>query len=267
MTRRLLPTVFAFALACAAEQRPAAQAVVAPAPTATVEPCPDAPARSVAVASHPRPPTLPALRLDKEPIQFDDDSLTVWGASYYLRSRRHRVEVTHEVVSITGYVTKTNLPDAPACAVHRAGRADPDNCRSEIPTFWLGDKPDAPEGDAIRVLGFASNYAQLYEAILLMDRGKAGERYVDTFWGVAVPNPLPALGAKVTVRGRFGASFTKASSGIITDTTMGILTFEEMLTLEPGREPATLPGLKRKPEAAAQKVPKAAKPGAKPRSP
>ena len=258
--KALAVAAFALAVACAAEQRPATQTAKAAQPA--TEPCPEAPPPTT--ASSVAPPTLPTVRLDKDPIQFDDDSLTVWGASYYLRNRRHRVEVTREVIGITGYITKTNLPDAPVCAVHRAGKADPENCRPEIPAFWLGDTPDAPESDSIRVLGFASNYAQLYDAITLMDRGKPGERYIDTFWGVVAPNPLPARGAKVKVRGRFGTSFTKASTGIVTDTNMGILTFEEMLTLQPARELATLPGLKRKGD---QSTPDATKPGTKPRAP
>jgi hypothetical protein len=234
-------------LSCAAEQRQVAP-VAATQPGASAEPCPEAAPAALVPAPGVTPPALPTVKLDKEPIQFDDDSLTVWGASHYLRSRRHRVEVMRDVIGISGYVTKTNLPDAPACAVHRAGKADPENCRPEIPAFWLGDSPDAPESDCIRVLGFASNYAQLYDAMLLFDRGKPGERYIDTFWGVVIPNPLPARGAKVKVRGRLGPSFSKASSGVVSDTTMGILTFEEMLTLQPAREPATLPGLKRKGE-------------------
>jgi hypothetical protein len=233
-------------LSCAGEQRQVAP-VAATRAGISSEPCPEAPPAAVVTTPSAPPPALPSVKLDKEPIQFDDDSLTVWGASHYLRSRRHRVEVMRDAIGITGYVTKTNLPDAPACAVHKAGKADPENCRPEIPAFWLGDSPDAPESDCIRVLGFASNYAQLYDAIQLFDRGKPGERYIDTFWGVVIPNPLPARGAKVKVRGRFGPSFTKASSGIVTDSAMGILTFEEMLTLQPAREPATLPGLKRKP--------------------
>jgi hypothetical protein len=239
---------FTWVVGCAGEQRPVAQVQSAAAATASAEPCPEVGLRPAATGSSAAPPSLPAVRLEKEPIQFDEDSLTVWGASYYLRSRHHRADVTREAISITGYITKTSLPDAPACAVHKAGKADPENCRAEIPTFWLGDSPDAPESDCIRVMGFASNYAQLYDAIQLFDRGKRGERYMDTFWGVMIPNPLPARGAKVTVRGRFGTTFTKASTGIVTDSTMGILTFEEMLTLQPARELATLPGLKRKGE-------------------
>jgi hypothetical protein len=193
------------------------------------------------------PPALPAVRLEKEPIQFDDEAYTVWGASYSLRSKQHRAEVMREAIRITGYVTKTNLPDAPPGAVPRADKADPENCQSPIPAFWLGDSPDAPEADCIQVLGFASNFPQVYDAMLLFDRGKPGERYIDTFWGVALPNPLPTRGARVTVQGRLGTTFTKASSGVVSNPTMGVLTFEEMLTLEPARELATLAGLKRKP--------------------
>lgn len=229
---------------CGAPAQPAAPA--APLASAAPEPClepiePAAPAATIV-----KLPELPVVRLDKEPIRYDDENYTVWGASHYLRSRPHYDEVTRESIRITGYVTKTNLPDAPACAVHRVGKADPEDCKAPLPTFWLGDSPDAPERDCIQVLGFASNFAQIYDAIQMMDRGKAGETYIDVFWGTALPNPLPARGAKVSVQGRYGRTFNKASSGSVSEPTMGILSFEEMLTLEPAADPATLPGVTRK---------------------
>lgn len=49
-------------------------------------------------------------------------------------------------------------------------------------------------------------------------------------------------------------SFTKASSGILIDSTMGILTFEEMLTLQAAAELPTLPDLTRKKRRAARAV-------------
>jgi tetratricopeptide (TPR) repeat protein len=190
-------------------------------------------------------PGLPTPKLEMQPLR-QGDAYTVWGAGYAFRSRQHRAEVTDKPISISGYVVKTNLAQAPRCAVHRSGVADVENCRAEIPAFWLGDRPDAPEADCIKVMGFASTYAQLYEAIRQADSQKPDEPYSDAFWEQTVPNPLPAAGAKLTVRGSYGLTFAKASSGAESDPAMGILDFAESEVLEPAPELATLPGVKRR---------------------
>jgi hypothetical protein len=173
------------------------------------------------------------------------EAFTVAGASYLLRSPKHQAEVLDTTLAITGYITKTNLGDAPRCAVHSAGKAEPESCRAEVPRFWLGDTPNAPLKDCIQVLGFASNYAQIFDAIRVFDSAQPAS-YFDNFWGLLLPNPLPAAGAKVTVAGRYGRDFTKATSGIVTDEAMGIMTYEKMNELAPSLELATLPGVKRK---------------------
>jgi tetratricopeptide (TPR) repeat protein len=188
---------------------------------------------------------MPTPKLEMQP-QRAGEAFTVWGAAYALRSRQHRGEVTDKPIAITGYVVKTNLGQAPRCAVHRGGIADPENCRAEIPAFWLGDSVDAPETDCIKVMGFASNYAQLFDAIRQADSSKPDEPYPDTFWGQTIPNPLPAAGAKLTVRGNYGLTFAKASSGAESDPTMGILDFAERDVLEEAPELGTLPGVKRR---------------------
>jgi tetratricopeptide (TPR) repeat protein len=194
----------------------------------------------------PRPaPGMPTPQLVLHP-QRAGDAYTVWGASYALRSRQHRGEVSGKPIAITGYVVKTNLGQAPRCAVHRAGVADPENCRAEIPAFWLGDRLDTPEADCIKVMGFASTYAQLYEAIRQADSAKPDEPYFDTFWGMKIPNPLPARGAKVTVRGNYGLTFAKASSGAESDPIMGIMDSYERDVLEPAPQLETLPGITRR---------------------
>jgi hypothetical protein len=190
------------------------------------------------------PPRVPLAQLSMQPLQVDG-ALTVWGAGFSLRSRLHRAEVTNKRVAITGYVTKSNLAEAPRCAVHRPGIADPDDCRSPIPAFWIGDTRDASPGDSIVVLGWAANFSQIFGAIEHFDAGKE-EPYLDAYWGTVVPNPLPAVGAKVTARGSYGTEFKKASSGNVVDRVMGILDLGELETLEPASQPATLPGVKRK---------------------
>jgi hypothetical protein len=188
-------------------------------------------------------PTLPAVPSLPERAVRAGDAYTVWGASYSLRSPVHRAEV-EKTIQLVGYITKTNLPDAPRCAVHPSGMADPEDCRTPIPTFWLGDTPDAPVDECIEVLGWASNFAQLHDAIRQYDTGD--EPYIDVFWGVPIPNPLPAKGAKVLVEGEYSEAFTKATLGVVVRPVMGVLTMNSMTELEAAPELATLPGMKRR---------------------
>ncbi len=187
----------------------------------------------------------PAANLPKRPMK-NGEAWTVWGASYSLRSRVHRKEVASKRLSIQGYIVKSNIKDAPECAVHKAGKADPENCKAPVPAFWVGDTKDAAEADCIKVMGWASNFAQIFDAIDEFDKGKDNAEYNDANWGVKVPNPLPAAGAKVTVTGQYGVSFSKASSGAEADPFMGVMDFQEMTIQEPAPELATLPGKKRK---------------------
>jgi len=210
-------------------------------------PAPDAPAVTIVPASVPILLPPPAA-LTPPPLK-DGDAFTVWGASYALRGRAHHAEVVSDiedrVISVTGYITRTNLADAPKCAVHRPGRADPEGCVSPFPTFWIGDTKDASPDDSISVIGWASNYAQIYEAIRAFDRRNPSQ-YIDGFLGVAVPNPLPAVGAKVTVRGTYGAKSTIVTIPLEPDPTMGILMYRSYSVLEPAPELASLPGVVRK---------------------
>ena len=196
-------------------------------------------------ASGARAALPPAANLPKRPIK-NGDTWSVWGASYSLRSRVHRKEVANKRLSIAGYIGKSNMKDAPECAVHKAGKADPENCKAPVPAFWVCDAKDSPEADCIKVMGWASNFAQIFDAIDEFDKGKDNAEYNDSNWGVKVPNPLPAVGSKVTVTGNYGVSFSKASSGAEADPFMGVMDFQEMTIQEPGPELATLPGKKRK---------------------
>jgi hypothetical protein len=188
----------------------------------------------------------PAANLPKPPMK-NGEAWTVWGASYSLRSRVHRKEVANKRISIAGYIVKNNMNDAPECAVHKGGKADPPDCKAPVPTFWLGDTKDAKEADSISVMGWASNFAQIFDAIDEFDKGKADAEHLDTFWGIKLPNPLPAVGSKVTITGNYSSTFSKASSGAAADPFMGVMDFQEMTIQEPAPELATLPGKKRKP--------------------
>jgi hypothetical protein len=187
----------------------------------------------------------PVPNVPQKPIK-SGDAYTVWGASYYLRNRVHRKEVADQKISITGHIIKTNLMDAPECAVHKGGKADPEGCVAPVPTFWIADTADAAVEDSIKVMGWASNFAQIYDAIAEFDKGKEDTEVMDSVWGVTLPNPLPAVGAKVTVEGTYATSFTMSSGGAEADPLMGILTYSSLKYNEPAPELATLPGVKRK---------------------
>lgn len=204
---------------------------------------------------HPSPSgvkaNLPPVPNVPQKPQKSGDAYTVWGASYQLRSRVHHKDVAGKKLKIAGYISKTNLMEAPECAVHKTGKEDPEGCKPPIPTFWLCDGKDDADADCIRVMGWASNFAQLHDAVEQYDKDKKKdakdkEPFMDNFWGVKVPDPIPAKGAKVVVSGDYSTTFTKATTGAVADPIMGLLTYEEIQTLEPGPEEATLPGMKRK---------------------
>jgi hypothetical protein len=162
-----------------------------------------------------------------------------------MRNRVHHTDVSGKRLSIIGYITKTNLPDAPGCAVHRGGQADPEHCKPPLPAFWIGDTKDAPIDESIKVMGWASNYAQIYDAIVEFDKHGERAEHIDVFWGVKTPNPLPSKGAKVRVKGVYSVTFSMSSTGVEADPFMGLLTIQEMQVLEPAPELATLPGVRR----------------------
>jgi hypothetical protein len=185
---------------------------------------------------------MPAIpNVPQKPVK-NGDTYTVWGASYSLRSRVHHKEVAGKKLTIGGYIGKTNLADAPECAVHKGGKADPEGCKPPIPAFWLCDSKDAPEKECIKVMGWASNFAQLYDAIKDFEK-KEDATHDDNFWGVKTPNPIPVKGAKVTVKGDYSSTFVRATTGTEADPIMGLLTYEEINYLEKPSELALLPGM------------------------
>lgn len=197
-----------------------------------------------------RKPTLPnPPTLSTTPIKAGD-VYSVYGAGHQLRSRIHNADVTKNSITIQGYIVQENISDAPKCAIHKTGKADPADCPPagqtiEIPSFWIADnKGDDATKPRIRVLGWAHNWAAVYEA---MDKYKnmkevkdpAKDLYQDEQWSTAVPFPLPAVGAKVKVTGKYGFTFTKASNGIVSDPINGVMTYEKIEYVEPAPTPVT----------------------------
>jgi hypothetical protein len=201
------------------------------------------PAFSGRPAALPPPPALPPRKVSA------GDAFTVWGAAHHLHSRVHWSEVTGRKISIVGYIVKTNYDAAPACAVHRTGKGDPEGCNSPVPTFSIADDK-AETKDAIDVMGWASTFAQLFTLIQGIDKVAKGKelevKLRDEFWGIELPNPLPNVGAKVKVTGTYAATFTKSTGGALADPKHGILTVDRIEYLEPPSARVLLPGMKPK---------------------
>ncbi len=203
------------------------------------------PALSGKKPSVPPVPTLPS-KAKKD----SSGAYTIWGITHDLRSRVHREEVDGKKVSIVGYIVKTNFKDAPKCSVHKTGKADPADCKPPVPTFAIADDK-AETKDMIDVMGWSSNFAQMFDLIEAIDKAPKGKeaevKKADEFWGGDLPNPLPNVGAKVKVTGTYGVTFTKATGGTAANPKYGIMTVEKIEYLEPPSAKPYLPGMKEKP--------------------
>ncbi len=221
------------------------------------------PALSGKKAAIPAVPTLPQKN------KKEGDAYTIWGVTHELRSIVHHDDVTDKKLSLVGYIVKTNLVPCknkeekdgtkedctPECAVHKTGKADPPDCKAPVPAFYIADTKDE-KNEIIQVTGFASNFARLHDAIEEIDKTPTAkqkdkdftDKLMDAVWNVAIPNPIPAVGAKVKVSGQYGMTFERATGGPAIDQKHGILTLESVEYLEPAPALAELPGMKpRKP--------------------
>ena len=199
------------------------------------EPYKPAPAWSGRKASISPPPALPTT-----PIK-SGDAYTVYGATHHLRSLVHSKDVTANPITITGYIVESNITSAPECAIHPTGKKDPDNCVDiPIPSFWIADAKGDTKGAKIRVIGWARNFAVVYDAMKEYGKVKAGEQpkemTKDEMLNIDVPFPLPAVGAKVKVTGKYGFTFSKSSTGLVSDPLNGVMTYEKVEVVEPAPE-------------------------------
>ncbi len=199
------------------------------------------PAYSGAKATLPAVPTLPSL-----PIKIGE-SFTIYGAIHHLNSSVHGPDVNDKDISLVGYIVQSNMDTVDKCAVHKAGKADPEGCKTDIPTFWLSDVKGEKK-QTIRVMGWASNFANVFDALEQYKNLKEPpkEPYKDGLWAVDVPFPLPATGAKVKVSGKYGVNFGRSSTGVASDPANGIMNVTKIEYLEPSPEPASFPQLKDK---------------------
>ncbi len=193
------------------------------------------PAWSGKAASIPTPPPLPTT-----PIK-NGDSYTIYGAVHHLHSMMHAKEVTANPISITGYIVDSNIPRAPDCAVHKTGKKDPDNCNPEVPSFWIADDKGNMKGPKVRVVGWARNFAVIYDAMVAYKKIKPGEQpkekevVNDDILNVAVPFPLPSVGMKVKLTGAYNVSKTVVSD-MVSEPAGGVMTPSKFEMVEPAPE-------------------------------
>jgi hypothetical protein len=196
------------------------------------------PAWSGKAASLPAPPSLPST-----PIK-QGDAFTVYGAVHQLRSLMHAKDVTGPpAISIVGYIVDSNIPRAPDCAVHKTGKADPEGCSPEVPSFWIADNKDDTKGTKIRVVGWARNFAVVYDAMQAYKKIKPGEQptdkqvVTDDMLNVPLPFPLPSVGAQVKITGAYNVAKTVVSD-MVSEPTGGVMALQKMDTLQPAPAPA-----------------------------
>jgi len=202
------------------------------------------PAWSGRKASLPSVPTLPST-----PIK-NGDAYTVYGAIHQLNSSLHAQDVANKdkPITIIGYIVDSNMLTVDKCAIHKTGKKDPEDCKTQIPTFWLSDvKGDKKQ--TIRVMGWASNFANVFDA---WDKYKdlkdpPKELIKDELWAVDIPFPLPAVDDKVKITGHYGVNFGRSSTGVEADPVNGIMNMDKIEYVEPIPPlPATFPQLDKK---------------------
>ena len=181
----------------------------------------------------PVPPTLPTT-----PIKIGD-AFTVYGAIHTLHDPFHQADL-QSAITIVGVVVETNFAHAPKCALHHTGQGDPDGRVTDIPSFTIADEGDPTV--TIRVMGFASNFANLYEAYLKYGKLSAPPYKLvdDELWAVPIPFPLPVAHSKVRVTGRYSGAFSRSSGGIVSDMHHGIVTLSALQTLERPAHPTPI---------------------------
>jgi len=179
------------------------------------------------------PPQLPAVPSQPVGKIMEGNAYTVYGAVHHLMSIAHSTAFKASRITVVGYVTRTNFGDVPGCALHEPGKPDPVDCRAPVPTFWLADTQD-PSAKAVKVMGFASDFAHLRAA----SRGK--HRIRDNALGIDLPVPVPSIGARVKVTGRIAFAYQPPSGQIEVEPRTGIFRYEAIEYLEPAPKPAVV---------------------------
>lgn len=156
-------------------------------------------------------PSVPTLPPPPHPIQYPDDSYSVYGV-------REKQRATMDAqVEVTGYIVEIYEP--PECP-----RGE--KCTAIAPHMWLGDTMDASEPEErLQVVGYAENQEQIDEAVRDAERGRYEPPDPESGL-LPIPTDL-AVGNKVKVKGRFARV-----SGSGFNSSIGLLDYLGHETLE-----------------------------------
>lgn len=204
-------------------------------------------------------PNLPSVPSLPNKAKKEGDAYTVWGAIHDLHNEVHAKDFDGKEVSIVGTIVKTNYSVAckddlkqakdedecvPKCAIHKQGKADPENCIAPIPAFWIaesaGEKDYATK--AIPAKGWASNFAAVFSMVEEIDQKGDKAEILDVYTQTKIPNPLPNVGAKVKITGSYGVTAATSSRGSESNPRTGIMKVTKVEYLEPPKQHAFLPG-------------------------
>lgn len=154
----------------------------------------------------PNLPEVPELPPPPHPIQYGDNSYSVYGL-------RHKMRNTIDTdVEVTGYIVEVYEP--PECP--EGERCPP----AAAPHMWMADtQSETDAGKRLMVVGYAENQAQIDEAVEDAERGRAEELTDEQRAMGMIPIPTDFnVGNKLKVQGRFvrisGAGFN-SSEGLI----------------------------------------------------
>jgi hypothetical protein len=112
-----------------------------------------------------------------------------------------------------------------------------------VPSFWIADNKDDTKGVKVRVVGWARNFAVIYDAMKMYVKVKPGEQptdkqvVTDDMLNVTVPFPLPSVGAQVKITGAYNVAKTVVSD-MVSEPTGGVMALQKVDTLQPAPEPA-----------------------------
>jgi hypothetical protein len=173
-------------------------------------------------------PPVPTIPPPPHPIQYSDQSYSVYGLRRALR-RTINTEVT-----VTAYIAKVFVP--PECPPKEKCPLPP------APHIWLADtKTETDNSKMLLVGGYAENQKAIEEAIKEAKKGKKAAAPAPEETGI-IPVPTDFFpGAKIKITGRFsymgGAGFQSSE---------GVMDYGGHETLEPGTPPEPAPGSKKR---------------------
>jgi len=167
-------------------------------------------------------PPVPTIPPPPFPIQFSDQSYSVYG----LRRAIRRTISTD--VNVTGYIAKVYTP--PECPPKEKCPLPP------APHIWLADtKTEADPTKLLLVGGYAENQKALDEALKESKKSKKAAPPPEDTGLLPVPADL-FLGAKVKLKGKFAYM-----SGSGFQSSEGVLDYQGHEILEPGEPPPPPP--------------------------